>query len=422
MVFGLATYVSGRAFGARALDQLGFALIALPLIAVAVVRMGRHELKVERTVSPERARAQQKVNVKLRVENHGRGSAPLLLAEDTLPLKLSGHPRFAIHGIEAGGHRDISFVVRPTQRGRYDIGPLRIDIVDPFSLAKIRSPDAARSTFLVYPSSEKLRLPRDLGERRSATTSAMRQPTGPRGEDFYTIREYGQGDDLRKIHWPSTAKRGRYMIRQEETPWHTRATVVIDDRWAAHDGYGDGSSFERAVEVSASMVELYGHSGYSYRLVPAHRDPMPASRGSDHFHRCMDLLATITTKGPRAESDPALSMRFAELETQSMAEETLVVVSGSIDERDARSLVRCARLYKQAFVVLLPGHRFSTQATRDRWEGERQILEVSRLLARTGIRTIVLGPGEPLAPPWLALSYGGQRGGDPAWARKPELA
>ena len=59
------------------------------------------------------------------------------------------------------------------------------------------------------------------------------------------MREYVEGDDLRKIHWPATAKRGGFMIRQEETPWHTRATILLDDRVESHGGIGESSSFER---------------------------------------------------------------------------------------------------------------------------------------------------------------------------------
>src|SRR5207245_397722 len=50
------------------------------------------------------------------------------------------------------------------------------------------------------------------------------------GEDFYALRAYQVGDDLRRVHWPSTARLDELMIRQQEMPWQGRATVVLDVR------------------------------------------------------------------------------------------------------------------------------------------------------------------------------------------------
>jgi uncharacterized protein (DUF58 family) len=141
-----------------------------------------------------------------------------------------------VHGIEASGSRRAGFVMKAVRRGRYDIGPLQVGFVDPFGLARVRWRALGVSRFLVHPRVERLATPYDMGERRSLASTARRQPTGARGEDFYTLREYVEGDDLRKVHWPSTAKRGTYMIRQEETPWHTRSTILVDDRAQGHAG------------------------------------------------------------------------------------------------------------------------------------------------------------------------------------------
>ena len=413
-------YAAGRLFGARPLEQLAFALAALVAIAVFVVRLGRHELRITRWIAPERANVHQQVTITLRIENGGRGPAPLLLLEDRIPPGLSGRARFAVNGIEAGGSRDASFTVRPEVRGRYDVGPLQIQVGDPFNLARLTSAPAPPTSFLVHPPVEPLSLPHDIGERRSAATATLRQPTGPRGEDFYTLREYAEGDELRKIHWPSTAKRQKLMIRQEETPWHTRATIVLDDRRFAHEGIGGGSTFERAVEGAASVVSLYHRAGYGFRLAGAHHPGVPTSRGSDHFHRCMDLLAMIMLHGPRTEDDPVLLSRMAEIESRGLAEETLVLLTGTLDGDAASALARLRRNYKQVIAISWPAHRFGSAPTKSRWAGEASVVELATTLARSGVRAIVLGPGERLAPAW-GSSSGRGRGGERAWAQRPEL-
>ncbi|MDQ4143620.1 MAG: DUF58 domain-containing protein, partial [Actinomycetota bacterium] len=220
-VLGGAIAILGRAFGSQAIVQLGYALIILLVAALIVVRLGRHDLVVSRKISPERARPGEPVTASILIHNRGRGSAPLLLIEDKLPSGLSGKARFAVHGVERGGSRETNFRLVPARRGSYEVGPVEISIVDPFGMARLTSGSPVTSTVLVHPVIEQLALPRDPGDRRSMVASSSRNPTGSRGEEFYTLREYVEGDDLRKIHWPATAKRDRFMIRQEETPWHT---------------------------------------------------------------------------------------------------------------------------------------------------------------------------------------------------------
>jgi uncharacterized protein (DUF58 family) len=413
---GLALIVAGALFGARSLWQVGIALIALTAAAVGVVRRDRHRVSVTRRVSPERARPGQPVTVAIAVENSGSRAAPLLLLEEHLSAGLVGGNRFALRGIEAGGRRGATLTLRAARRGRYAVGPMEISIVDPFSLARTRSVAAGRIDFLVHPRIEPLALPRAAGDRRNSALAALRQPTGARGEDFYTLREYVEGDDLRKIHWASTAKSGRYMIRQEETPWQTRATVLLDDRAAVHDGWGGQSSFERAIEAAASLVDLYASSGYSCRLLGCHEPGVASGKGADHHRRCLDLLATIEVE--RRPGESALAARVSELERSATAEAALVVVTGTLPGRDALALTRCTRRFAEVSVICFPGHRFSGQTTRSRWEGETRLVEAMRMLTSSGIRTLALGPDERLATAWGTL-FGG-RAQEPVWGTKTE--
>src|SRR5438270_830794 len=70
------------------------------------------------------------------------------------------------------------------------------------------------------------------------------------GDEFYALRAYEVGDDLRRVHWPSTARRDDLMIRQHEMPWQGRATVLLDVRQGAHTE----QSLEQAVSATASLL------------------------------------------------------------------------------------------------------------------------------------------------------------------------
>jgi uncharacterized protein (DUF58 family) len=417
---GLGLAITGRALGAPSVEQIGVGVLALPIVAAIVIRRSGHDVDIHRTITPARSHAGRPVVVKLDISNNGRSRTPLLLLEDHLPWELTGRARFAVQGVAPDDTRSTSLTVRPPRRGRYAVGPLTISILDPFGLVRRSFSSTEIDEFLVYPKVEPLSMPRDRGEQRSLAVSALRQPTGARGEDFYTLREYVDGDDLRKVHWPATARVDKVMIRQEETPWHTRATVLLDDRGGSHSA--EGESFDRAVEVTASICDLYSKARYSYRLAAANEPGVSASRGIDHLHRCLDLLATIeTTLTPRGATDPLL-IRLAQLEGAPSAEGTLVVVAGNLGVQDASLIARCRRRYRQIVVVLLPEHRFTQGPTRDRWEGERTVRESVTLLTRSGVRCLVLGPDESLASVWASLSGRGATGNEERWDLKPEPA
>ncbi len=417
-LLGAAIAIVGRVFGSQVVIQLGYALLILLFAALIVVRLGRHDLVVHRKISPERAHPREPVTASVLIENRGRGSAPLLLVEDRLPPGLSGKPRFAVHGIERGGSREASFRVFPARRGHYEIGPAEISIVDPFGMARVKSSSPTTSTLLVHPAVEKLQLPRDPGDRRSVVATATRNPTGSRGEDFYTLREYVEGDDLRKVHWPATAKRDRYMIRQEETPWHTRATILLDDFAGSHGGQGY-ASFERAVVAAASLIDLYHRVGYTYRFAGTVNAGLPPGRGAEHRTRCLDQLA-LAMPVANGSSDP-LRDKLLELDMTASPEAALLLVTGTITAGAAAAIAHGSRRFRQATVISFPAHRFAETNTKARWAAEKELNDVMRLLAAASIRSVALGPDEPLAAAWISMWQTKNSGNEGPWGRRPEL-
>ena len=86
------------------------------------------------------------------------------------------------------------------------------------------------------------------------------------------MREYRRGDDLRRVHWRSSARVGELMVRREEQPWQSRATVFLDNRGTSHRGQGAACSLEAAVSAAASIAVHLTHRGYTVRLVTASGD------------------------------------------------------------------------------------------------------------------------------------------------------
>ncbi|MGI9641637.1 MAG: DUF58 domain-containing protein, partial [Acidimicrobiia bacterium] len=148
------------------------------------------------------------------------------------------------------------------------------------------------------------------------------------GEDFFTLREYHQGDDLRKVHWPSSAKRDELMIKQLEMPWQSRAFIVLDPRVEPHES---AESFEQAVRGAASTLRHLFRRGYTPTVWAGHGDGTLVSN-AEAYRKAMEELATIT---PARSLD--LQSLIGRLRRSGMAGGVLVMVTGRPDDADLAS-------------------------------------------------------------------------------------
>src|SRR5439155_10082632 len=156
-----------------------------------------------------------------------------------------------IAGLPPKGKQRASYSVSAQTRGRYTLGPLTVDLSDPFALTKLRVQFDEREELVVTPEVEQL-----AGGPNSpfGMTSglALSRHLFRTGDEFYTMRPYQTGDDLRRIHWPSVARSGELMIRQDESTRRSTAVLFVDTRESAV-GRSRTPSFEKVVSAAASV-------------------------------------------------------------------------------------------------------------------------------------------------------------------------
>ncbi len=227
----------------------------------------------------------------MRLENVSRLPTGLLLAEDAIPYPLGTRPRYVLDGVERGGVRELSYPLRSDLRGRFTIGPLEVRIADSFGLVELGRSFATTSTLIVTP--KVVSLARTaigaswVGEGDGRTRAAVAA-----GEDDVVPRAYRDGDELRRVHWRSTARYGELMVRREEQRWRNRALLLLDTRRNAHAGSGLSSSFEYAVGAAASIGVHLARGGMDGQLI-TDVGPVPAAKMFEDV--LLDSLAVIKT-------------------------------------------------------------------------------------------------------------------------------
>ncbi|GGM85246.1 DUF58 domain-containing protein [Dactylosporangium sucinum] len=261
-----AALIASFILGERDLLRVAVLLAALPLLSAAYVGRTRYRLSCSRTLDPHRVQVGASARVILRLQNLSRLPTGTMLLEDRLPYALGSRPRLVLEKLGAHQASSVAYTVRADVRGRYEVGPLVVRLTDPFGLCELTRAFPSVDRLTVIPQVVPLPSVRLAGEFAGSGESRARS-VAVHGEDDAATREYRYGDDLRRVHWRSTARTGELMVRREEQPWESRATVVLDTRSTAHRGEGPTASFEWAVSAAASIAVHLRHAGYKMRLV-----------------------------------------------------------------------------------------------------------------------------------------------------------
>ncbi|CAL9420030.1 DUF58 domain-containing protein [Streptomyces sp. enrichment culture] len=278
---GIAAAVCAYVLGQSDLLRVGLLLGVLPLICATVLYRTRYRVTGSRRLSPGRVPAGSEARVHLRVDNVSRLPTGLLMLQDRVPYVLGPRPRFVLDRVEPGGRREVSYRVRSDLRGRYPLGPLQLRLTDPFGLCELTRSFSTYDTLTVIPRVEALPPVRLSGEAKGYGEGRQRS-LALAGDDDVIPRGYRHGDDLRRVHWRSTARHGELMVRREEQPQRARCTVLLDTRVVAYEGAGPDSAFEWAVSGTASVLVHMLERGFSVRLLTGTGDAVPGE-GADGF-------------------------------------------------------------------------------------------------------------------------------------------
>lgn len=228
------------------------AACGLLLLLAAPFLLGRTTVRVDLGLEPERVQAGESAAASVLVTNTaGRRLLPTTLE---VPVGSAVH-RYGIGSLAPGVGNEETFTIRTERRGVIPVGPATTRRGDPLGLFSRDVTWTAVREVLVRPPLLPLEslgagLLRDL---EGVSTDAVSQSDLA----FHALREYAPGDDLRHIHWRSSAKvmasggDSSLLVRQYLDTRRSHATLVVDDRVSA---WPDPDDFETAMAVAASIA------------------------------------------------------------------------------------------------------------------------------------------------------------------------
>jgi uncharacterized protein (DUF58 family) len=248
-VAGVVALLAGMLLHWAELAIIGVAALVVLLLALPWL-VGRTRVRVAVVLDPDRVSAGRSVIASLTVTNLASARMRSLLLD--LPIGASLQ-RYDLPGLAAGETHEETFTIRTERRGVIPVGPATTRRGDPLGLASRDLRWTPVQEILVRPPMVPLEalgggLLRDL---EGVSTDSVSQADLA----FHALREYVPGDDLRHVHWRSSAKLGStgrgLLVRQYLDTRRSHATLVVDDDRAA---WGSDDDFETAMEVTASVV------------------------------------------------------------------------------------------------------------------------------------------------------------------------
>lgn len=244
-VLAAATVAFGVWLRSSALLAVGVGIAGL-LVYISI-RSRTVTFAASRSVVPSRVKVGNDAREILEIRNSGRGAT----RKTTLYETIGASTRAITVGRLKPGESHITELDRlPThRRGPVVLGPLRVGSIDPFGLRGTAEHALGKALLIVHPESVPL-APFPAGRTRDLdgpTSNASLEG----GIEFFALREHQLGDDDRLVHWKSTARLGRKMVRQNADPHQPFGLIVLD---CSQTSYETEEHFEQAVIAAASLV------------------------------------------------------------------------------------------------------------------------------------------------------------------------
>jgi uncharacterized protein (DUF58 family) len=386
LAFGGAVYLAAWAFGTTALYPIGLGLVLAVTAAALWVRLLNRPMRVNRTLGRGEHLAGEDIPVRLEVDVAGwMPSGALTIVERIAKFGEVQTVVLSRHGRLRG-----AYILEAVPRGRYPIETATAVLEDPFGLERVEIPLPGGESVLVYPRLVDLdALFSDSGARAlEGRRLLLRRPTG---FDLHSVRAYEQGESLRRVHWPSTAKRGQLMVKELEDAPRDETAVLLDGDAAAVVGVPPDNTFELQVQAAGSILKAHAARGRRAALIVncASRAYQRVHSFDGEWSRALEMLAAVEPDGPT----PVAVMLADEAGPAGRALE-LTVVTASVTPRLADRLAQRVFQRHAATLVYVDPASFTDSPAEQLDPGVAgQILR----LERAGVSVAILRRGDDLA-------------------------
>jgi uncharacterized protein (DUF58 family) len=386
LAFGGGTYLVAWGFGSEALYPIAIGLVLAVAAAAVWVRVFHKPMRLHRVLTRTEHLAGDDVPVRLELDVDGAIPAGSLVVRERIARL--GERETALD--RRRGRLVGKYILPRVPRGRYPVESAQVVLEDPFSLERIEVPLPTAESILVYPRLVELdSLFSESGSRAlEGRRLLLRRTTG---FDLHSVREYEQGESLRRVHWPSTAKRAQLMVKELEDAPRDEVAIVLDADASTVVGTPPDSSFELQVRAAGSILKAHAARGRRAALVvnSLGRPHQRVYSYDGDWRRAFELLAAVEPDGPT----PVTALLADEAGIAQRALE-LTVVTAVLTSRLTDRLLQRALARHASTLVYVDPVSFAPGLHRER---DAAVSAQMLRLERGGVPVAVLRRGDDLA-------------------------
>ncbi len=294
-------WIMARVVAGTAMYLFAYGLLLLVVVCYLIAPR-RLRLTGDREGLFPRAQEGDRLDVEVKLTAKRRVSTFVL--EERVPERLGTPVRVPIVKLPSGQTVSHRYGLRCARRGVYEIGPLVAVAGDPLGLARRETVVAKPFELLVHP---RVDIVSDRPLTRQFEDPPIRPPVSkpwPSGLEFYGMREYVPGDDLRRIVWRASARTGKIMVREAEQGITDHITIILDTDRGSHsrDGEGLSESFEAGIRAAASLGVRHLRDGYELKCETNGGPLVRPLRGAGSQLALLDALARLElSRAPLSE-------------------------------------------------------------------------------------------------------------------------
>ncbi len=330
--------LAGRLLGLVELLILASIAFLAVLFSVVYTATARLDIGVSRIATPARLRAGTTARIDLILRNRGRRRTPVMSAHDQLQDGRGATVHVAPIG--TGTEARLAYRLPAHRRGRFSVGPLDLTLSDPLGLTKASVRAARQTDLMIHPKLINLRPLTAIAGLDPTADQQPRRAIANSGDEFFALRPYVVGDELKRVNWRASAHFDELIVRQDERPRTGRVTVLLDRRSEVYDDPG----FERAVSTALSALYAGYRGGDSLRFLTTAGATVSDIRTRSELEAVDEQLALIDVS-----SNASLPRSLDQLGRVTRGG-TLVVITGFVSTEIEQALGRA----QKSFGLLIP--------------------------------------------------------------------
>jgi len=308
------------------------------ILSYIYMRLSIPKIEVQRTTQ-ETAFEDEMLNIKMKIRNKSLRSSSFFEILDYFPAAESGKEKSSLFILDIKAKEEINFnySVECYRRGIWKIGPIEVISQDPLGFFRMKKTLNVISDIIIYPALFRVFAFPPLARGSVSWMGVETAKISGDNHEFFGIREYQRGDAISRIHWPSTAKHNKLIVKQFERNSIQEATIVLDLKVGNNIGAGKETTLEYAVKIAGSVARFLMDNGAFVQLIGYTKEAMvvPFGKGDSHAYKILEYLAAA-----RSEGAYTLSQTLEEASFITPYSSTIIVIMPDNDMEALSSLVQ----------------------------------------------------------------------------------